>query len=65
MNTWHIYTAHMSPTLNVSSALQHFKHSNVLEIHSRQFLPGTATYRVTLPSQQSFSIEADIMHGDL
>ena len=28
MNTWHVYTVHMSPTLNRSSAFLHFKHGN-------------------------------------
>ena len=27
-----IHTVHMSPTLNGSSALQHFEHSNAIEI---------------------------------
>ena len=32
MNTWHIYTAHMSSTLCGSSMLQHFECGNVIEI---------------------------------
>ena len=41
INTWYIYTARMSPTLNGSSALQHFGCSNAIEICNR--IPGTAT----------------------
>ena len=33
MNTWDVYTACMSPTLNGGSALQPFKRSNAIEIH--------------------------------
>ena len=43
MNTWHVYTAHMSPTLNASSALLCFEHSNAIEIHNAimfDFYPG-------------------------
>ena len=31
MNTWHIYTARMSPTANGSSVLKRFKRSNAIE----------------------------------
>ena len=34
MNTWHIYTARMSPTANGSSVLKRFKHSNAIEIRN-------------------------------
>ena len=34
MNTYHVYAAHMSPTLNASSALERFKRSNAIEIHN-------------------------------
>ena len=34
MNTWHVYTARMSPTRNGSSAPQHFERSNAIEIHN-------------------------------
>ena len=43
MNTWHVYTAHMGPTSNGSSALQHFVHGNALEIRNGimfDFYPG-------------------------
>ena len=43
MNTWHIYIAHIGPTPNRSSALQHFKRGNALEIRNRitfDFYPG-------------------------
>ena len=43
MNTYHVYTAHMSLTLNGSSALGRFKRSNVIEIHNGimfDFYPG-------------------------
>ena len=35
MNTWSIYTARMCPAFNRSFALQHFEHSNAIEIHNR------------------------------
>ena len=43
INTCHVYTACMSPTLNGSSALQHFECSNVIEIRNGimfDFYPG-------------------------
>ena len=43
INTCHIYTVRMSPALNGSSALQHFKCSNVSEIRNGimfDFYPG-------------------------
>ena len=46
-NTWYVYTAHMSPTLNGGSALQRYKHSNGIKIHNGimlWFLPRTATW---------------------
>ena len=33
MNTYHVYTAHITPALNRSSTLEHFEHSNVCEMH--------------------------------
>ena len=33
MTTYHIYTAHMSPTLE-SFALEHFERSNAIKIHN-------------------------------
>ena len=35
MNTYHVYTAHMSPALNRSSALEHFECSDATELLSR------------------------------
>ena len=35
MNTWYVNIAHISPTLYGSSALQYFKHDNVIEICNR------------------------------
>ena len=35
MNTYHIYIARMSPTLNRSFALEQFEHSNVSKIRNR------------------------------
>ena len=43
MNTCHVYTVRIGPTLNGSSALQRFERGNVLRNNVR-FLPGTATY---------------------
>ena len=43
MNTYHIYTACMSPALSRSSAQERFERSNVSEIRNGRFLPGTAT----------------------
>ena len=43
MNTWYVYTARMSPTLNGSSALQRFERSNAIEISNTimfDFYPG-------------------------
>ena len=34
MNTYHIYTACLSPALNRSSVLEHFERSNASEIHN-------------------------------
>ena len=44
MNTYHVYIALMSPTLNGSSALECFERRNGIKIRNRRFLPGTATY---------------------
>ena len=35
MNTYCIYTAHMSPALNENSALEQFEHSNAIKICNR------------------------------
>ena len=46
MNTYHIYTARMSPTLNGSSVLERFKCSSVIEIRNGvmfNFYPGLRT----------------------
>ena len=43
INTYHVYTARMSLALNGSSVLQHFEHSNAIEIRYRimfDFYPG-------------------------
>ena len=43
MNTYHIYTVHMSPTLNGSFALECFERSNAIEIRNGimfDFYPG-------------------------
>ena len=43
MNTYHIYTAHMNPALNGSSALERFECSNAIEIRNGimfDFYPG-------------------------
>ena len=43
MNTWHVFTVHITPTLNGSSALQHFECGNMIEICNRimfNFYPG-------------------------
>ena len=43
MNTYHVYTVCMSPTLNGSSALEFFKRSNAIEIRNGimlDFYPG-------------------------
>ena len=43
INTGYVYTAHMSPALNGSSALQHFERSNAIEIRNGimfDFYPG-------------------------
>ena len=60
MNTYHIYTACVSPALNGSSVLEHFERSNAIKIcngimfdfylavfspeFARTLLPRTATY---------------------
>ena len=52
MNTWHVYTARMSPTLNGSSALQPFKHGNAIEMRNRimfDFYPGLEHIYVYTP----------------
>jgi len=41
----------MSPTLNGSSALEHFERGNVIEIRNR-FLPGTATLTFGLDTKK-------------
>ena len=44
MNTYHVYTARMSPALYKSSALERFERSNVIEIRNRimfDFYPAT------------------------
>ena len=40
MNTYHIYTAHMRPALSGSSALEHFRRSNAIEICNVRFYRG-------------------------
>ena len=43
INTYHVYTASMSPALNGSSVLERFECSNVIEIRNRimfDFCPG-------------------------
>ena len=43
MNNYHIYTACMSPTLNGSSVLERFEHSNAIKMHNGimfDFYPG-------------------------
>ena len=43
INTYHVYTERMSPTLNESSALEHFECSNTIEIRNGimfNFYPG-------------------------
>ena len=34
MNTYHVYTVHMSPALNRSSALEHFEYSDATKLLS-------------------------------
>ena len=34
MNTYHIYIARISPTLNGSSVLEHFERSNVIKLRN-------------------------------
>ena len=51
MNTWYIYTAHISPTLSGSSALHRFEHVDAIKFMQQnnvQFLPRTATYVVQI-----------------
>ena len=45
MNTYHIYTVHMSPTLNGSSMLERFEHSDAIGIRNGKcsISTGTAT----------------------
>ena len=43
MNTYHVYTEHMSPALNGSSALECFERSNAIEMRNGimfDFYPG-------------------------
>ena len=43
MNTYHVYTARMSPALNESAVLEFYEHSNAIEIRNRimfDFYPG-------------------------
>ena len=43
MNTYHVYTACMSPILNESSALEWYEHGNAIEIENgimSDFYPG-------------------------
>ena len=40
MNTYHVYTARISPTLNGSSALEHLERSNVINGIMFNFYPG-------------------------
>ena len=47
VNSYHVYTACMYPTLNGSSVLECFERSNVIkntQWNNVRFLPGTATY---------------------
>ena len=48
MNTYHVYTACISPALNGSSALEHYEHGNAIEIRNgimfNFYVPGTATF---------------------
>ena len=40
MNTYHVYTARISPTLNGSSALERFERSNAIDRIMFDFYPG-------------------------
>ena len=44
MNTYHVYTACVSPALNQSSALKHFECDQNMQWNNVRFLPRTATY---------------------
>ena len=63
INTCHVYTAHVSPALNGSSALQRFKRSNASEIRSGimfDFYPGLAHIHV-IPGAYERSTELCII----
>ena len=61
MNTYHVYTAHMSPALNRSSALEHFECSDATELLSGIILPGTAT-RVYIHTYYIYNIPTTCIH---
>ena len=45
-----IYEAHMSPAFNESSAIRHFKHSDVIKIRENQFLHETIAFTCDMMS---------------
>ena len=67
MNTYHIYTARMSPALNGSFALQHLQHSNMIKIRNGIMLdfylglPHIITPSVSLENQ-TFSVPQHQLH---
>ena len=51
MNTYHVHTVQMSPTLNGSSALEHFEHSNAIEIRN-EIYPGLPHMYITVSPEK-------------
>ena len=59
MNTYHVYTARMSPALSGSSALERFKRINVIEIRNGimlDFYPGLPQLQLVCLDEYSVSI---------
>ena len=55
MNTYHVHTERMSPTLNGSSALEHFKHGNAIKIRNGimfDFYPGLPHMYITVSPEK-------------
>ena len=72
MNTYHVYTAHMSPALNRSSALEHFECSDATELLSgiistwdchtciHTYIPTTCIHTYILHIQHTYNMHTYI-----
>ena len=65
INTYHVYTACMSPALNGSSALERFEHSNAIKIRNGimfDFYPGLPHIEVMLQNKAEKIAKIVIKH---